>query len=458
MSSDAVGMTPEISVSARDLGKAFRLYRRPEDRLKQLLPRLSRNSREAFWALRNVNLELRRGETLGVLGANGAGKSTLLHLICGTLQPTTGSVAVNGRVAALLGLGAGFHPQFTGRENVRLKAAALGLSKDQISERMDSIAQFAGIGEFLDLPVRLYSSGMYARLAFAVCAHVDADILIIDEILAVGDSAFRKKCTHFLDRFREKGTVLFVSHSGGTVTEICERALWLEHGRMREIGPAAEVSVRYLASLSGSAEDAPEFRAETRSDRWLAPPPPPLARDFRHRNCARMRISEFDSAAPSHGFGGIAVEEAGFFAADGARLAEMQGGDEVELRIYGRAARDISKPIMGFILRDRFGQNVFGDNTYMSYRDAAPTIRAGETIEGAFRFQLPNLARGDYGLTVAFVEGTQEDHVHLQWIEDALILSVVESPVTRGIVALPASSIRFELSPNESSIPVQGNV
>lgn len=445
MNSDAAPAMREISIATRELGKAYRLYRRPEDRLRQILPRPSQNFREMFWALRDVNLELCRGETLGVLGVNGAGKSTLLQLICGTLQPTTGTVTVKGRIAALLGLGAGFHPQFTGRENVRLKAAALGLTRDQITERMDSIAEFAGIGEFLDLPVKLYSSGMYARLAFAVCAHVDADILVIDEILAVGDAAFRQKCTRFLNRFREKGTVLFVSHSSAIVADICERALWLDNGRVREIGPAGEVSARYLASLSEKDGSKPQFGPNASVDRWWAPPPPPLMSDTRHRDSSRMTVSEFDRGAPWHGVGGIAIENIGFYTPVGTRLVEVAGGDEVELRIAARPDRRIAQPILGFILRDRFGQNVFGDNTYVAYRHSPPSAEAGERIEGAFRFQMPILAAGDYSLTVAFVEGTQDDHMHLQWMEDALVVSVSGSTVRRGIVALPATHVGIAL-------------
>lgn len=434
----------EIAVTVRGLGKAFDLYRRPEDRVKQIfLGRYSR--REKFWALRDVDLELRRGETLGVVGTNGAGKSTLLQLICGTLQPTTGTVNATGRIAAMLGLGAGFHPQFSGRENVRLNAAALGIGRNEIHERMDSIAAFAGIGEFFDLPVRLYSSGMYARLAFAVCAHVDADILIVDEILSVGDSAFRQKCGRFLGRFRDGGgTLLFVSHGADAVAELCERALWLDHGRVREIGPAKEVSARYLTSLSENDGAGPQFRSGDSTDRWWAPPSPPLLRDFRNRRRGKISVGEFDSSAPFHGFGGGNIDDVALHAPGGERLAEFRAGDEVELQIRGHATRDVKQPVVGFILRDRYGQGVFGDNTYVHCRESLPMIGAGRRFESVFRFQMPCLASGSYSVTVALVEGTQEDHVHLHWIEDSLTVKVSESGTVRGIVALPANDIRIE--------------
>jgi lipopolysaccharide transport system ATP-binding protein len=441
-----VGDSSEIVIATRDLGKAYYLYRRPEDRVKQILFGRQKIYREEFWALRDVNFELRRGETLGVLGMNGAGKSTLLQLICGTLQPTVGTVTVAGRIAAMLGLGAGFHPQFTGRENVRLKAAALGLGKREIQDRMDSIAEFAGIGEFLDLPVRQYSSGMYARLAFAVCAHVDADILIVDEILAVGDAEFRQKCSRFLNRFRERGTVLFVSHSTGTVTELCEKALWLDHGRVREIGPAEEVGARYLASMSEEDGSTPLFHSEASADRSWAPPPAPLLSDFRRPRPDRITISEFDSSAPFHGYGGAVIDDVAFHAPGQGRLSEMSGGEEVELRICGHATREVSQPIVGFILRDRFGQAVFGDNTYIHCRESLPVIGAGDRFEGIFRFQMPWLACGNYSVTAAFVDGTQDDHTHLYWIEDSLAISVDESRVARGIVALPSTDIGIRVA------------
>ena len=171
-----------------------------------------------------------------MIGRNGSGKSTFLQLVCGTLTPTVGSVQVKGRIAALLELGAGFNPEFTGRDNVFLSASILGLSQEQITERYDRIEEFAGIGDFIDQPVKVYSSGMYARLAFAVAAHVDADILIIDEILAVGDAAFTQKCMRFIRQFKEHGTILFVSHDASSIVNLCDRCLWLENGSVRQIG------------------------------------------------------------------------------------------------------------------------------------------------------------------------------------------------------------------------------
>ncbi len=433
-------MTQDTIASGRNLGKAYRLFTKPVHRLQHAL--LGRASHQEFWALRGVNFELRRGETLGIIGENGAGKSTLLQMICGTLRPTEGDVAVRGRTAALLELGSGFNPHFTGRENVRLNAALLGLTKKEIDERFESIARFAGIGEFMDLPVKLYSSGMYARLAFSVVAHVDADLMIIDEILSVGDSEFRQRCTRFLERFRAKGSLLFVSHDCGTVASICERALWLEHGRVRELGAARDVCANYLATLAERDEAREAARQGTRAQQWIVPPAPDLVRDRRVRPPNSIVVQEFDPEAPWHGHGGARIEGAGFYSTRGERLSEIAGGDEVVLRVHCRAEREMDRPIVGFILRDRLGQNLLGDNTYLTHPKTA--VASGEQFTAEFRFQLPFLPVGDYAWTLAITEGTQENHTHAHWIEEALAMTVVQSPIRRGVVGVPIRDIRVE--------------
>jgi len=246
----------EFSIQVDGLSKRFDIFDHPSDRLKQpLFNRLRRLANlepiqygREHWALKDVSFKIRSGETVGIIGRNGSGKSTLLQIICGTLSPSTGNAMVNGRVAALLELGAGFNPEFTGRENVYMNGAILGLSEAEIDQRFEKIAAFADIGTFIDQPVNTYSSGMYVRLAFAVIAHVDADVLVIDEALAVGDVFFTQKCMRFLRQFQQKGTVLFVSHDSGAVVNLCSRAIWLDQGALREIGPANLVCEHYLAS------------------------------------------------------------------------------------------------------------------------------------------------------------------------------------------------------------------
>ena len=246
--------TNEFAICVQKLSKCYQIYNRPEDRLKQsVYPRLQKffgkkikQYSNEFWALKDVSFTVKKGETVGIIGRNGSGKSTLLQIICGTLSTTNGNVVTNGRVAAILELGSGFNPEFTGRENVYMNAAVLGLSKTDIDERFDKIETFADIGKFIEQPVKTYSSGMYLRLAFAVIVHVDADILIVDEALAVGDSFFQAKCMSRMKYIVESGaTILFVSHDINSIKALCKRTLWLDHGIVRAFGETAHVSRAY---------------------------------------------------------------------------------------------------------------------------------------------------------------------------------------------------------------------
>lgn len=224
----------DSAISIKNISKFFEIYEKPSHRLWQMLYHGRKRFYRPFWALQDISFEVKRGECVGIIGRNGAGKSTLLQIITGTLSPSSGTVECNGRVAALLELGSGFNPEFTGQENVYLNASILGLTKEEIDAKYDDIVAFADIGEFINQPVKSYSSGMAVRLAFAVVAHVDADILIVDEALSVGDAFFTQKCMRFLRQFMEKNTVLFVSHDTGAVNSLCNAAIMLENGRIKK--------------------------------------------------------------------------------------------------------------------------------------------------------------------------------------------------------------------------------
>lgn len=254
-------MSSEPAVSVQALTKQYLMYRKPSDRLWQMLFRGRRTFYRTHPALTDVSFEVPRGQVLGIIGRNGSGKSTLLQILCGTVQPTAGVATANGRVAALLELGAGFNPEFTGRENVYLNAQILGLTEREVDQRFDAIAAFADIGEFIERPVKTYSSGMYVRLAFAVAAMVEPDILIVDEALAVGDVRFQMKCINHIKRLKEQGTtILFVSHATEQVKRFCDRALWLHQGRVVELGPAVDVCDRYESFGDGPPPAAGEGR------------------------------------------------------------------------------------------------------------------------------------------------------------------------------------------------------
>ncbi|MBB3267949.1 lipopolysaccharide transport system ATP-binding protein [Azospirillum sp. OGB3] len=438
----------EVAIQATGLGKAYPIFRKPQDRLKQMLCRGRRKYYDEYWALRNIDLTVARGETIGVIGRNGSGKSTFLQLVCGTLAPTRGSITVNGRIAALLELGAGFNPEFSGRENVYLAASVLGLTNEQINERYDSIAAFAGIGDFIEQPVKLYSSGMYARLAFAVAAHVDADIMIVDEILAVGDAAFTQKCMRFIHKFRETGTLFFVSHDTSQVISLCDRAVWLENGELREVGTTKDVCYHYIADLHSERDTSNSFRigGSRSAPAAAAPVQDPrdeLLKSSQHRNS--IEIFEFNDASPWYGVEGARIVGVELLDPQGHSLPSLDGGEQVVLKVTCRAEKAIHSPIIGFYIKDRLGQNLFGDNTYLSYSDSPLTVEPGQEFVARFRFQMPYLPVGDFAVVAAIAEGTQHDHVQHHWVDDALFFRVHSSHVARGLVGIPMLDIALEV-------------
>ena len=247
-------MSSDVVIHCEHVAKAFQLYARREDKLKQALFGAFGRFYKEHWVLHDLSFEVRRGECLGIIGRNGAGKTTLLQILCGITTPTRGAVRVNGRVAPILALGAGFDVELSGRENVLIGGAILGLKRRTIDARMGSIAAFADIGEYFEQPIKLYSSGMVARLAFAICAHVDADVLIIDEALSVGDQAFQAKCEAFIQDFARTGTLLIVSHALGYLEQVCDRVIWLDQGRVRACGAPADVITDYIHVTAPGSE------------------------------------------------------------------------------------------------------------------------------------------------------------------------------------------------------------
>lgn len=252
----------DVVIRAQHLAKAYKLYDSPKDWVKQqLFGSQKKPYYKSFWALKDVSFEVMRGKSLGIIGRNGCGKSTLLQIVCGMTRPTKGEIWVRGRVAPVLALGATFDLEATGRENVLIAGAVLGLKRSEIVSKFDSIADFAGIGEFMEQPIKLYSIGMRMRLAFAICAHIDAEILIVDEALAVGDLAFQKKCVDWIDRFRRTGTLLFVSHSTTELARLCETALWIDNGRVRESGDVTDVIRAYRRATRQEKDSMSRFSA-----------------------------------------------------------------------------------------------------------------------------------------------------------------------------------------------------
>lgn len=446
-------MTVDTAIRVESVFKCYQVYGKPHDRLKQaLIPhaqralgRPQRKYFDEFWALRGISFEVLRGQTVGIIGRNGSGKSTLLQIICGTLAPTAGRVDIQGQVAALLELGSGFNPEFTGRENVYLNGNVLGLTREQIEQRFEDIELFADIGDFIDQPVKTYSSGMVVRLAFAVIAHVDAQILVIDEALAVGDAVFTQKCMRFLRAFKERGTILFVSHDASSILNLCDRAIWIHQGDMRMQGAAEQVSNAYLEFTAQEVYgDSLKLRAikESRGEVFEGTAPPdPSEPDLDFDTTVHM----FENIAQSDGWESdqarivsVDVEDA-----QGNRMGVFKGGERVKVRIRARCAAPLRSPILGFFVKDRLGQSLFGEHTY-TYRPRMATA-PGDIVEAVFAFSLPLLPNGSYSMTVSIADGDPFDHVQHHWLHDAVLIDVASDRLRYGLVGIPFESVTMDI-------------
>jgi lipopolysaccharide transport system ATP-binding protein len=411
-------------LATRGLGKRFDLFRRPAVRLAtQFLPLAPER---AHWALRDVELAAGPGTCLGIIGRNGSGKSTLLALLAGIMAPTEGTIEVEGRVAALLELGAGFHPDFTGRENVFLAAAVYGLGQAEVVQRLSAIVDFAGIGAFIDRPVREYSSGMYARLAFAVAAHVDADILVVDEVLGVGDVRFQQRCARFITEFRRHGIVLLVSHSEQTILGLCTSAVWLADGRLMASGHPREVAHAYhTATQRQFAADTTGFAAEGHLAKIALHTRP----DATASAAAEPGQFEFD-ALPLTGNGGRIVS-CKFLHRD-EPLHSAKGGETVVLRLAAETFGPVVHPVIGFVLRDRLGVAVLGTDS-AEFPDALPGSPVACRIEIEFAFDLPFLASGGYTIDAVLLDFAGRAPELLCRDSDCALIEVASRHISGGM-------------------------
>jgi len=445
-----------VAIAVEGVSKSYHLYASPQDRLKQALFGRWRTYYREFFALKGIDLEVRRGEAVGLIGRNGAGKSTLLHIVSSILTPTTGRVAVTGRVAPLLQLGTSFNPEFTGRENIAIAARVLGLSDAEIAERQDSIIDFAEIGEFIDRPVRTYSSGMSARLAFAVAAHVDADILIVDEVLSVGDIGFTQKCARFIRGFREKGTLLFVSHDIGAVLSLCDRAVWIDHGEIVEDAPPKRVIPHYSTWIADPMKmEARAFVERVRSGEAnahprasgaaliVAPPPPTKAPvtaagvQPAGQPATQMRFEGFDWNARSAGVKEGRIVDAWWENAAGERIKVLSGGDLVTLCVKALSEVELLSPIVGFSVKDRLAQIVFAWDTSKEVGLLGQPMPAGRPHLARFTFRFPHLRGGDYAVSFGLSDGTPDLNVHQHRVYDALPFHVTASRLVQGMIGVP---------------------
>lgn len=470
-------MSSDIAIKVSHLSKCYQIYDKPNDRLKQfIVPKLYRaipalkrffptphsplpTAQESlptfykeFWALKDVSFEIKKGETVGIIGRNGSGKSTLLQMICGTLNPSSGSIQTNGRIGALLELGSGFNSEFTGRENVYMNAAVLGFSREETDARFDDIIAFADIGDFIEQPVKTYSSGMMVRLAFAVIAHVDADILVVDEALSVGDAFFTQKCMRFLRSFMKTGTVLFVSHDTAAVVNLCSKAILLDQGTVITAGHPKGVIEQYLAKLYQISQEVEGVSITEASTLGDVKQTAAEYRDMREAliNGSTLRndieLFKFEPDEKSgFGAGGTVVSSVRILDIDGAPLSWVVGGEDVSLEVRCTANQDLLQPIIGFQFKDRLGQVIFADNTFLAHQFNTHHVGTGKQVIACFDFRLPVLPSGDYSITVAIADGSQNNHVQHHWMYDALILRVHASSVCFGLVGIPMKKITLRV-------------
>jgi lipopolysaccharide transport system ATP-binding protein len=450
-------MSSEVVIEVHRLFKSYLIFEKPSHRLWQMLFRGRKNFYREHPVLKGVSFSVHRGETVGLIGRNGSGKSTLLQILCGVLEANAGSCEVKGRVAALLELGAGFNPEFTGRENIFMSGHIFGLTPKQIEERYLQIVEFADIGEYVLQPVKTYSSGMFMRLAFAVIAHVDADILVIDEALAVGDAYFVQKCMRYLRRFKESGgTLLFVSHDSSAVTALCDRAIWLHDGHVRVDAGPKQVTQAYLAdmyhSVQGGRLDGVGQAARVKSESSAKEDFVDARRDLVLASNLRndLEVKVFDSHAEAFGKGGATITSVRFLNEDGNALQWMVGGELVSLLVDVDVLRPIGNVIVGFLLKNKQGQSLFGDNTYLTYAGESLIGEVGEKLTAAFEFRMPILPAGEYAVSVAVSDGSQSSHVIHQWIHEALIVSSHASQVSTGLMGIPMKRIEVRRHADDS--------
>ena len=397
-------------ISFQGVSKSYPIYSSPSHRLKELATFNRRKYHEDFWALRDISFEINKGETFCIVGENGSGKSTLLQIVAGILAPTSGKTQISGRVSALLELGSGFNPEFTGRDNVYLNASILGFSSAQIDRIYDNIEAFAEIGDFIHQPVKTYSSGMVVRLAFAVAIHVDPEILIVDEALAVGDVYFRQRCLRKVHELRSRGvTVLFVSHSAGDVKAIGDRTLWLDGGRMRAIGATDRVISQYLAAMV--EKDSAYLEHAT------VETPPQEA----------ITAPQIVTTIPNidHRYGDGRAEVMGIAVIDefGAPLSLLAPDSETVVRISVKAKQAVDTPNVGFMLRNHLGVDFAGTNTVREGLKIPP-MKEGDVYTVDFHLKLPHFYPGTFSFSPAIADGSLLAYRMCDWIDNAITLQM----------------------------------
>lgn len=435
-----------IVIDVNQVSKLYKLYDTPQDRLKEALHPFRKTYHKDFYALKNVNFQIRQGESIGIVGANGAGKSTLLKVISGVATPSEGNVVVNGKIAALLELGAGFNPELNGIENIFFYGALIGLSKDFIEDHIESILAFADIGDFIQQPLKSYSSGMLMRLAFAVAVNLDPDILIIDEALGVGDMRFQLKCARRMEELVEqKKTLLFVSHSNDMVNNFCQRAIWLRDGQIVEDGPAKEVTRNYSNfMLYGFLSDKKLVDSYSTSDL-------PIDETQKAIPVDQVIVWRQLNGLSSVGEGGAKIVQAALHQLDGMKQKTMDavdilsGGENVILYADVFIEDTLQDVMFTASITNELGNVVTGLHSRF-LEEEFPTLQPGQVIRVAYKFQVPMLKNGPYSITLGISTGSLTHHIRHHCVHDAIMFRVNGNLRSQQnyYVSLPNAEISIE--------------
>lgn len=416
----------ELAIKVENLTKIYKLYDKPIDRLKESLNITKKKYHREHYALKNINFEVNKGETIGIIGTNGSGKSTLLKIITGVLSSTSGIVNVDGNISALLELGAGFNPEYTGIENVYLNGMMMGYNKEHMSAKMDDIIAFADIGEFINQPVKTYSSGMFARLAFSVAINVNPDILIVDEALSVGDVFFQNKCFRKFDELQKKGTtILFVSHDIHSIKQMCSRVLWIEKGRQIIFDEKITVCSMYINEKLKEMNKNNEVNINESSCKV----------DFIETKIAKIY--------PKLNFNGEcikseAIDIISFYILDeaGNYTNELSVLSKYKITIVAKCNKDIENLIFGYSLESNKGIPVIGMNTFINDSERTFDAEEGKVIECSFKFVLPKIMKGEYLISPAIAQGNQNSHKTLTWLHNCEKITIINDDYNISLIHL----------------------
>ena len=444
-------ISQSYAIKVAHVSKSYHLYDSSWDRLKEALHPLKKQYYKNFFALNDISFALPKGKAYGIIGFNGSGKSTLLKIICGVTKATSGRVEVQGKVSALLELGAGFNPEFTGRQNIYFSGVLAGISRAEMDLRYDEIVAFADIGDFIEQPVKSYSSGMLMRVAFAVAVHVDPDILVIDEALAVGDARFRHKCMAKIRSFKDRCTILFVSHDMNAVLSFCDCAIWLDNGKMIMMGEPKEVAQLYMEATYEGTEQIIERQPQVDDGDAAAKVPESLPNS--ENSCLEnVKCQSQKSKVDSFGLGKASIMTCSLLGANAKPKENICCGEQVVLHFKMDINDYIDQPIVGFAVSNHLGLMVFGFNNLIVGGRKLDSFSAGDRVDVRYTFVWPDVEAGSYVFTVAIADGVLDEHEHHHWIHDALVVNCFRDERMVGMFSVGEVGLEVEKEPVVVSI------